>query len=114
MIRRPPRSTLFPYTTLFRSSPRPDSEANLAQTKIGSKLRSTTKDQGISWLSIVENKDACDLLRVTTALFEVPRFSVDSQPDKAIRRNLSRVRPDRRMQHVGRRGQWTEPSIRVR
>src|SRR2546430_7735278 len=24
MIRRPPRSTLFPYTTLFRSEPRPD------------------------------------------------------------------------------------------
>src|SRR5256885_10993730 len=24
MIRRPPRSTLFPYTTLFRSSGRPD------------------------------------------------------------------------------------------
>src|SRR5438270_6644471 len=23
MIRRPPRSTLFPYTTLFRSAPRP-------------------------------------------------------------------------------------------
>src|SRR2546426_7098156 len=25
MIRRPPRSTLFPYTTLFRSAPRRDS-----------------------------------------------------------------------------------------
>src|SRR2546429_5452519 len=24
MIRRPPRSTLFPYTTLFRSTPKPD------------------------------------------------------------------------------------------
>src|SRR5215203_6626074 len=24
MIRRPPRSTLFPYTTLFRSPPQPD------------------------------------------------------------------------------------------
>src|SRR3712207_7523511 len=24
MIRRPPRSTLFPYTTLFRSAPAPD------------------------------------------------------------------------------------------
>src|SRR5712664_4457949 len=24
MIRRPPRSTLFPYTTLFRSAPLPD------------------------------------------------------------------------------------------
>src|SRR5256885_9658616 len=27
MIRRPPRSTLFPYTTLFRSSHRPPSAA---------------------------------------------------------------------------------------
>src|SRR6266498_5140940 len=27
MIRRPPRSTLFPYTTLFRSSPLPPREA---------------------------------------------------------------------------------------
>src|SRR5688572_31813861 len=27
MIRRPPRSTLFPYTTLFRSSPAPTSTA---------------------------------------------------------------------------------------
>src|SRR2546422_10856067 len=26
MIRRPPRSTLFPYTTLFRSPPRPRAE----------------------------------------------------------------------------------------
>src|SRR3712207_8053966 len=31
MIRRPPRSTLFPYTTLFRSlSVRPDQESSLA------------------------------------------------------------------------------------
>src|SRR3989442_2971045 len=30
MIRRPPRSTLFPYTTLFRSSARPDSKAGEA------------------------------------------------------------------------------------
>src|SRR5437667_8068128 len=27
MIRRPPRSTLFPYTTLFRSPPRPGQPA---------------------------------------------------------------------------------------
>src|SRR5256885_11668390 len=31
MIRRPPRSTLFPYTTLFRSSPAFDKDANLTQ-----------------------------------------------------------------------------------
>src|SRR6266481_6361299 len=28
MIRRPPRSTLFPYTTLFRTGPRPEPESN--------------------------------------------------------------------------------------
>src|SRR2546430_10234894 len=28
MIRRPPRSTLFPYTTLFRSLPREDNEVS--------------------------------------------------------------------------------------
>src|SRR5256885_9742604 len=33
MIRRPPRSTLFPYTTLFRSSARNQSELNFRQTK---------------------------------------------------------------------------------
>src|SRR5260370_5217741 len=30
MIRRPPRSTLFPYTTLFRSQVRPDAVEPLA------------------------------------------------------------------------------------
>src|SRR2546426_8990388 len=32
MIRRPPRSTLFPYTTLFRSRPRQDVPERLAPT----------------------------------------------------------------------------------
>src|SRR3712207_8115374 len=31
MIRRPPRSTLFPYTTLFRSRDRPDRDPGRAQ-----------------------------------------------------------------------------------
>src|SRR2546425_2751071 len=34
MIRRPPRSTLFPYTTLFRSVPTPD-RASLLGNKSG-------------------------------------------------------------------------------
>src|SRR5436190_13883121 len=32
MIRRPPRSTLFPYTTLFRSNPRRDTADGLHPT----------------------------------------------------------------------------------
>src|SRR2546427_4177702 len=31
MIRRPPRSTLFPYTTLFRSSPQPPAAQAMPQ-----------------------------------------------------------------------------------
>src|SRR5260221_6366932 len=34
MIRRPPRSTLFPYTTLFRSVPRHNRPANMARRRI--------------------------------------------------------------------------------
>src|SRR2546427_12598213 len=34
MIRRPPRSTLFPYTTLFRSVPGRDRRLGLAQDRV--------------------------------------------------------------------------------
>src|SRR5690349_24238272 len=34
MIRRPPRSTLFPYTTLFRSQPAPDFEVHDHQFRV--------------------------------------------------------------------------------
>src|SRR3712207_9350161 len=38
MIRRPPRSTLFPYTTLFRSLDRQDLAALLAAAPVGGHL----------------------------------------------------------------------------
>src|SRR3712207_7979461 len=38
MIRRPPRSTLFPYTTLFRSGPHADQPAQLLFTTRGALL----------------------------------------------------------------------------
>src|SRR3712207_7694001 len=34
MIRRPPRSTLFPYTTLFRSRQRAEEEAEIAERDV--------------------------------------------------------------------------------
>src|SRR2546425_9761942 len=38
MIRRPPRSTLFPYTTLFRSTQRPPNRRFSSATSPGSSL----------------------------------------------------------------------------
>src|SRR3712207_7366441 len=37
MIRRPPRSTLFPYTTLFRSEPRPRAHAVVGPRLVSSR-----------------------------------------------------------------------------
>src|SRR2546422_4547905 len=41
MIRRPPRSTLFPYTTLFRSHCPPDRSVTAAPPGVMSRARST-------------------------------------------------------------------------
>src|SRR3712207_7248266 len=50
MIRRPPRSTLFPYTTLFRSRQHPGSEC---QTKcIGSKTASRRSQTAVQKLRL--------------------------------------------------------------
>src|SRR3712207_8155933 len=42
MIRRPPRSTLFPYTTLFRSTP----GANAQELQTIGRLRAATAERG--------------------------------------------------------------------
>src|SRR2546427_9479520 len=39
MIRRPPRSTLFPYTTLFRSAPRYPAARRLPAARAGTRTR---------------------------------------------------------------------------
>src|SRR3712207_7320962 len=42
MIRRPPRSTLFPYTTLFRSGPAPSPPTSKRGASSGRRSRPTT------------------------------------------------------------------------
>src|SRR5258708_18628228 len=44
MIRRPPRSTLFPYTTLFRSHIPPGTTARIAFTTIAASTRQEVLD----------------------------------------------------------------------
>jgi len=59
MIRRPPRSTLFPYTTLFRSRP-------------GSEVRRAARAEGLT--SLRESALAKVFLGVTT-LHEINRVT---------------------------------------
>src|SRR5258708_16976946 len=48
MIRRPPRSTLFPYTTLFRSSYEPSDLATMT-TYLASAFRSAIERTGLTF-----------------------------------------------------------------
>src|SRR3712207_8061522 len=56
MIRRPPRSTLFPYTTLFRSLAIDDSEeAELAATKAVDLAHSTDSELHVVHVGLAPN-----------------------------------------------------------
>src|SRR5436309_4172072 len=48
MIRRPPRSTLFPYTTLFRSRGAFDVEQGEKRARTGAPMTYTIHDKGLS------------------------------------------------------------------
>src|SRR5258707_7126000 len=51
MIRRPPRSTLFPYTTLFRSALNPpDFEGERTEARAGSRIMYRDTEQGLRYL----------------------------------------------------------------
>src|SRR2546430_7502347 len=58
MIRRPPRSTLFPYTTLFRSPPIPGVSWGLTGPMLGAFASSGRTSAGISgWPLMSWNQD---------------------------------------------------------
>src|SRR5258706_3217904 len=69
MIRRPPRSTLFPYTTLFRSA-KLNITASIA-CAIG--IRVQTLDKGISVVKLV---DFCDVVGREVTVVAISRFHV--------------------------------------
>src|SRR3712207_9565245 len=63
MIRRPPRSTLFPYTTLFRSSLRKLEEMEIRRehkklTAEQNKLQGLMKSEAKRWKAIEEELEA--------------------------------------------------------
>src|SRR3712207_7792917 len=56
MIRRPPRSTLFPYTTLFRSEPEPLREQPSAVAPVGHDQRGRRREQQVDALVVAEQE----------------------------------------------------------
>src|SRR2546426_8353469 len=65
MIRRPPRSTLFPYTTLFRSPGRPDEGSGLRERAVPRALHpgdAEVGEQGRSEEHTSELQSPCNLV----------------------------------------------------
>src|SRR2546430_12417480 len=56
MIRRPPRSTLFPYTTLFRS-PSARTSQSLTASEIGKRINHVPKNAGSVFTQYYFNPD---------------------------------------------------------
>src|SRR5690554_7577674 len=79
MIRRPPRSTLFPYTTLFRSDPlHLGGAAGEEQERGQEKVREKSLDHGIPPSMSISHR------------FEYPRVTIIDR--KSTRLNSSHVR----------------------
>src|SRR5215217_468260 len=97
MIRRPPRSTLFPYTTLFRSSAGP----NAGEAAPGSRRRSAASDRARRSVEHTSELQSRQYL-VCRLLLEKQKFGVRSETavgsDLVVLDSLSR-RDQRRVDY---------------
>src|SRR5256885_7821698 len=92
MIRRPPRSTLFPYTTLFRSSPTP---APHSQAQAAGRLSASGANGSRSEEHTSELQSPCNLvcrLLLEKKKSEAVRTIMQANPDTA-RESISDADP---------------------
>src|SRR3712207_7446143 len=93
MIRRPPRSTLFPYTTLFRSSKpaRPPKKCPACGTP-------TVKPEGGVW-TICPNRASCpgQLFQAVKHFVSKGAMDIDGLGDENARRFLEEDRKSTRL-----------------
>src|SRR2546430_11514055 len=83
MIRRPPRSTLFPYTTLFRSTPRSPT-ASSCGASLSSRTRRPSPPRSEEHTSELQSQSnlVCRLLLVKKRNHAALPLLVDVLPDR--------------------------------
>src|SRR2546427_3108429 len=100
MIRRPPRSTLFPYTTLFRSPPQPRSLASPWRRPVRARVQHGVPDQPPAVAHHLEGPPRDPAVRV----LHVPAASAGGSAGAAAGRLDRPVGLDR-----GQRPEWQRP-----
>src|SRR3989441_3468868 len=94
MIRRPPRSTLFPYTTLFRSVRRLAEITSRRKKKVGIILMSFVA--AFVWATIIAVSDPCFAdVGPGRSIYWLDRSRRLKPHDAASSRPVYRVRPPR-------------------
>src|SRR2546422_8828602 len=110
MIRRPPRSTLFPYTTLFRSRMVADQAAEQLQTGLETRPRDLETHATVRVLQVrrdragAEVRPAADHAMADEAvvrLVRVPQEDAARQLAARVRSRADRRGAHRSAQHVG-------------
>src|SRR5690242_21324357 len=81
MIRRPPRSTLFPYTTLFRSGVRRSTHESVRRPAIAASNSPATLRSGRAALPL----RTVALLRATDRCHAMPATTVERPADPVLR-----------------------------
>src|SRR5216683_1605398 len=80
MIRRPPRSTLFPYTTLFRSRPRPSARGAEPRTARRRRHEPQEHEERVTMAETMQSLDQLSALKPAAAP-ETPKYiqKIDKQ-----------------------------------
>src|SRR5256885_16837938 len=91
MIRRPPRSTLFPYTTLFRSTvPKHRTDATLALQRAGAEAVEVLLDLLVAAPTMSERRGVFDALTQMTQGTEQLVHMLD-HPEWFVVRNVAEL-----------------------
>src|SRR2546422_4325847 len=102
MIRRPPRSTLFPYTTLFRSRSASSSLATSRMSRCPTRRARRTSGAGFSASSLARSEEHTSELQ--SRLHLVCRLLLEKKKETASPQDDARAEQHQHHSWQGRRG----------
>src|SRR2546427_12297965 len=96
MIRRPPRSTLFPYTTLFRSrrAGRPAPRSRTSELGVFASRRQRARSAGAADKQPVKGLGLYPYVRLMVVVLQVPcrRTALHDEPEAGLRLGVDQTR----------------------
>src|SRR5258705_6073024 len=96
MIRRPPRSTLFPYTTLFRSSARNAARRTMATRGTVKAAGRSCHERTLSTTEDTGDKPGCSSASSASSVVEIARSEEHTSELQSLRHLVCRLLLDKK------------------